>query len=170
MDLIAEPSAEIKEANISFQNAEIVDVKSEPKYNGDGEYLFTWYTTKIKYIIQIDEADLIDYIQPIIYDNGSWINNGGKVKAPGSGLFSVTTSLNYDNDANMNWATGYRITLKDGTVVYSSNILQFGGTPESPTVTVENYLLDTLLQKSKKLDTNVHKLIDENLRFKKITQ
>lgn len=170
MDLIAEPSAEIKDANISFKNAEIVDVKSEPKYNGDGEYLFTWYTTKIKYIIQIDEADLIDYIQPIIYDNGSWINNGGKVKVPGNGLFSVTTSLNYDNDANMNWATGYRITLKDGTVVYSSNILQFGGTPESPTITVENYLLDTLLQKSKKLDTNEHKLIDENLRFEKITQ
>lgn len=136
MELIAEPSAEIDEAEIMFKQAEIVSVDSESKYNGDGEYLFTWYTTKFKYVIQISGADLIDYIQPIIYDNGTWTYNGGKTKVPGNGLFSVTTTMSYDNDANMNWETGYCITLKDGSIIYSINTLQFGGTPESPTISV----------------------------------
>ena len=136
MELIAEPSAKIDEAEIMFKQAEIVSVDSESKYNGDGEYLFTWYTTKFKYVIQISGADLIDYIQPIIYDNGTWTYNGGKTKVPGNGLFSVTTTMSYDNDANMNWETGYCITLKDGSIVYSINTLQFGGTPESPTISV----------------------------------
>ena len=170
MDLIAEPSAEIKTANISFKNAEIVDVKSEPKYNEDDEYLFTWYTTKIKYIIQIDEADLIDYIQPIIYDNGAWINNGGKTKVPGNGLFAVTTSLNYDNDANMNWATGYRIALKNGTVIYSSNFLQFSGTPENPTVTIGNDLSDNHQRNSKLLVENLYNQFNGKLHFEKVTK
>lgn len=129
-------STPTNEASITFQSAEILEVSSEPKYNGDGEYLFTWYTTKFKYVIKIDGADMIDYIQPIIFDNGTWTYNGGKSRVPGNGMYSVTTSMNYDNDANMNWATGYLITLKDGTTTYSTNILQFGGTPEYPTVTV----------------------------------
>lgn len=124
------------EASITFHSAEILEVSPEPKYNGDGEYLFTWYTTKFKYVIKIDGADMIDYIQPIIYDNGTWAYNGGKSRVPGNGMYSVTTSMSYDNDANMNWATGYLIALKDGTTIYSTNILQFGGTPESPTVIV----------------------------------
>lgn len=126
------------EASITFQSAEILEVSPEPKYNGDGEYLFTWYTTKFKYVIKIDGADMIDYIQPIIYDNGTWTYNGGKSRVPGNGMYSVTTSMSYDNDANMNWATGYLIALKDGTTIYSTNILQFGGTPESPTVIVSD--------------------------------
>lgn len=129
-------STPTNEASITFQSAEILEVSSEPKYNGDGEYLFTWYTTKFKYVIKIDGADMIDYIQPIIYDNGTWAYNGGKSRVPGNGMYSVTTSMSYDNDANMNWATGYLIALKDGTTIYSTNILQFGGTPESPTVIV----------------------------------
>ena len=129
-------SAPTDETSITFQSAEILEVSPEPKYNGDGEYLFTWYTTKFKYVIKIDGADMIDYIQPIIYDNGTWAYNGGKSRVPGNGMYSVTTSMSYDNDANMNWATGYLIALKDGTTIYSTNILQFGGTPESPTVIV----------------------------------
>lgn len=136
MELIAEPTAKIAEPEILFRQAEIVKVDSEPKYNGDGEYLFTWYTARFKYIIQISDADLIDYIQPVIYDNGTWTYNGGKTKVPGNGLFSVTTTMSYDDTANMNWKTGYRITLKDGSVVYSINTLQFGGTPEAPTISI----------------------------------
>lgn len=136
MELLAEPSAIIDEAKITFKNAEISSVNSERKYNEDGEYLFTWYTTRFKYVIQISGSDLIDYIQPIIYDNGTWTYNGGKTKVPGDGLFSVTTSMSYDNDANMDWETGYIITLKDGSTTYSTNTLKFGGTPESPTISV----------------------------------
>lgn len=136
MELIAEPFAKINEAEILFKQAEIVSVDSEPKYNSDGEYLFTWYTTKFKYVIQISGADLIDYIQPIIYDNGTWTYNGGKTAVPGNGLFSVTTTMSYDNDANMNWETGYCLTLKDGSTIFSINTLQFGGTPASPTISV----------------------------------
>lgn len=61
-----------------------MDVKSVPKYNEDGEYLFTWYTTKFRYVILIKGADFIDCIQPIIYDNGTWVYNGSKIKVPGN--------------------------------------------------------------------------------------
>lgn len=136
MELLAEPSAILDDVRITFKHAEISSVKSEPKYNDDGEYLFTWYTTRFKYVIQISGSDSIDYIQPVIYDNGTWTYNGGKTKVPGNGLFSVTSSMSYDNDANMNWKTGYVIKLKDGSTKYSSNTLQFGGTPESPTISI----------------------------------
>ena len=138
MEMIAEPSAEIDEGSVTFKSAEVTNVESEPRYNGDGEYLFTWYTANFKYVIQIKGADLIDYIQPVVYDNGAWSYNGGKTKVPGNGLYSVTTSMSYDNEADMDWATGYCITLKDGSTVYSKNMLQFGGTPESPTIVVSD--------------------------------
>ena len=138
MELLAEPSAEYSGSGITFKDAEIVEVQSEPRYNGDGEYLFTWYTTKFKYVINIEGADSIDYVQPIIYDNGTWTYNGSKMKVPGNGLYSVSTNMSYDNDANMDWAIGYVITLKDGSTVNSTNTLRFGGTPEAPTVSVED--------------------------------
>ena len=138
MEMLAEPYATIEEANITFKNAEIVDVLKEPMYNGDGEYLFTSYSTKFKFVVFISGSDLIDYVQPIIYDNGTWAYTGGKTKVPGEGLFSVTTSMNYDNASDMNWAIGYNITLKDGTIKYSTNMLQFGGTPENPMITVRD--------------------------------
>lgn len=134
MELIAEPSAE--NADITFKKAEITNIEAEPKYNADGEYLFTWYTTQFKYVVQIVGSALIDYVQPIIYDNGAWTYNGGKTKVPGDGMFSVTTTLNYDNDANMNWDIGYSITLKDGSIIYSTNTLHWGGTPEAPTISI----------------------------------
>lgn len=137
MELIAEPSAEADEvAGITFKSAEILDVNAEPKYNGDEEYLFTWYTTKFKYVIQIVGSDSIDYVQPVIYDNGTWNYNGGKTRVPGDGLFAVTTNMSYDSEANMNWSTGYEITLKNGEVIYSTNNLQIGGTPANPTINV----------------------------------
>lgn len=137
LEMIAEPSAEaVENAGITFKSAEILDINAEPKYNGDGDYLFTWYTTKFKYVIQIEGSDSIDYVQPIIFDNGSWNYNGGKTRVPGNGLFAVTTSMSYDSDANMNWSTGYEITLKNGEVIYSTNNLQIGGTPANPTITV----------------------------------
>ena len=125
-----------EEPSVTYQSAEIVSVDGEPKYDGDGSYLFTWYTTKFKYVIKITGGYWIDNIQPIIFDNGSWSYNGGQSRVPGDGLYSVTTSMNYDNTSNMNWSTGYNITLSDGTTMYSTNALQFGGSPESPTVTV----------------------------------
>lgn len=158
MELIAEPSAVIDEAKISFKQAEIVSVDSEQKYNSDGEYLFTWYTTKFRYVIQISGAELIDYIQPIIYDNGTWTYNGGKTKVPGNGLYSVTTTMSYDNDANMNWKTGYCITLKDGSVIYSINTLHFGGTPESPTISVGGVVNGMNLLKRTSIQTKNSKI------------
>lgn len=134
--LRAVPSINFPEPIISFIQAEIVSVDDEVIYNEDGEYLFTWYTTKFKYLIKISGADKIDYIQPIIYSNGTWTYNGGKKKVPGNGLYSVTTTMSYDHDANMNWGIGYCITLKDGSIIYTINTLQFGGTPESPTIEV----------------------------------
>ncbi|MBR5060986.1 MAG: hypothetical protein IKX24_02455, partial [Prevotella sp.] len=136
MEMIAEPCATIDEASIIFKNAEIVDVQKEMIYNDDGEYLFTSYSTKFKYVVHISGSDLIDYVQPIIYDNGTWAYTGGKTKVPGDGLFSVTTNMKYDNASNMNWSIGYVITLKDGTTKYSTNTLQFGGTPENPSITI----------------------------------
>lgn len=125
-----------EEPSITYQSAEIIDVNGEPQYDGDGSYLFTWYTTKFKYVIKITGGYWIDNIQPMVYDNGSWSYNGGKARVPGDGLYSVTTSMNYDNTSNMNWSTGYNITLTDGSTMYSSNTLQIGGTPESPTISV----------------------------------
>lgn len=137
LELIADPSAEPEgDPGITFKSAEIIDINADPKYTGDGEYMFTWYTTKFKYIIQIDGSDDIDYVQPIIFDNGAWNYNGGKTRVPGDGLFAVTTSMSYDSDANMNWSTGYEITLKNGKVIYSTNNLKIGGTPAKPTITV----------------------------------
>lgn len=125
-----------EEPSITYQSAEILSVDGEPQYDGDGAYLFTWYTTKFKYVIKITGGYWIDNIQPMVYDNGSWSYNGGKARVPGDGQYSVTTSMNYDNTSNMNWSTGYNITLNDGTTMYSSNTLQIGGTPESPTISV----------------------------------
>lgn len=125
-----------EEPSITYQSAEILGVNGEPQYDGDGSYLFTWYTTQFKYVIKIAGGYWIDNIQPMVYDNGSWSYNGGKARVPGDGQFSVTTSMNYDNTSNMNWSTGYNITLTDGTTMYSSNTLQIGGTPESPTISV----------------------------------
>ena len=125
-----------EEPSITYQSAEILDVSGEPQYDGDGSYLFTWYTARFKYVIKITGGYWIDNIQPMVYDNGSWSYNGGKARVPGDGLYSVTTSMYYDNTSNMNWSTGYNITLNDGTTMYSSNTLQIGGTPESPTISV----------------------------------
>ena len=125
-----------EEPSITYQSAEILDVNGEPQYDGDGSYLFTWYTARFKYVIKITGGYWIDNIQPMVYDNGSWSYNGGKARVPGDGLYSVTTSMNYDNTSNMNWSTGYNITLTDGSTMYSSNTLQIGGTPESPTISV----------------------------------
>lgn len=125
-----------EEPNISFESAEITNVDAEPKYDGSGNYLFTWFTAGMKYVIRINGGYWIDYIQPIIYDNGSWSYNGGKSRVPGDGLYSVNTNLSYDNEANMNWSTGYAITLTDGSVIYTTNEIVVGGTPDNPTVSV----------------------------------
>lgn len=125
-----------EEPSITYQSAEILSVDGEPQYDGDGVYLFTWYTTKFKYVIKITGGYWIDNIQPMVYDNGSWSYNGGKAHVPGDGLYSATTNMNYDDTSNMNWSTGYNITLTNGSTMYSSNTLQFGGTPESPTISV----------------------------------
>lgn len=124
--------------SITYQSAEILNVDGEPQYNGDGNYLFTWYTAKIKYVIKITGGFWIDNIQPVVYDEGSWSYNGGRTKVPGDGLYSVITSMSYDNNSNMNWSTGYCINLSDGSIIYSLNNLQFGGTPESPLVTLRD--------------------------------
>lgn len=126
-----------EEPSITYQSAEILGVDGDPQYDGDGFYLFTWYTAKFKYVIKITGGYWIDNIQPVVYDNGSWSYNGGKTRVPGDGLYSVTTSMNYDNTSSMNWSTGYNISLNDGTVMYSSNTLQIGGTTEAPTISVE---------------------------------
>lgn len=125
-----------EEPSISFESAEITSIDAEPKYDGSGNYLFTWYTAGMRYVIKINGGYWIDYIQPIIYDNGSWSNNGGKTRVPGDGLYSVNTNLSYDNEANMNWSTGYRITLTDGSIIYTTNEIVVGGTPEQPTVSI----------------------------------
>ena len=127
-----------EEPSITYQSAEILNVDGEPQYNGDGNYLFTWYTAKIKYVIKITGGFWIDNIQPVVYDEGSWSYNGGRTKVPGDGLYSVITSMSYDNNSNMNWSTGYCINLSDGSIIYSLNNLQFGGTPESPLVTLRD--------------------------------
>ena len=36
----------------------------------------------------------------------------------------------------MNWSTGYRITLTDGSIIYTTNEIVVGGTPEQPTVSI----------------------------------
>lgn len=127
-----------EEPSITFEDAEIISVDGEPMYDEDGAYLFTWYTTKIRYVIKITGGFWIDNIQPIIFDDGSWSYTGGKSRVPGDGSYSVSTNMNYDNNSNMNWAMGYIITLTDGNTIYSNNALQFGGIPESPNVTVVN--------------------------------
>lgn len=136
MELICEPSAVIDKGTITFKSAEIINVNSEPKYNGDGEYLFTWYTTNFSYIIQIKGAEFIEYIQPVIFENNAWSYNDNKTKVPGNGLYSVKSKMSYDSDANMNMTTGYEITMKDGSKIYSTNNLRFGGSPDSPTISV----------------------------------
>lgn len=125
-----------EEPSISFESAEITSVDAEPKYDSSGNYLFTWYTAGMKYVIRINGGYWIDYIQPIIYDNGSWSYNGGKTRVPGDGLYSVNTNLSYDNEANMNWSTGYCIILTDGSVIYTTNEIVVGGIPEQPSVSV----------------------------------
>ena len=130
------PVAYEEEPSISFESAEITNIYAEPKYDGSGNYLFTWYTAGMRYVIKINGGYWIDYIQPIIYDNGSWSNNGGKTRVPGDGMYSVNTNLSYDNEANMNWSTGYRITLTDGSIIYTTNEIVVGGTPEQPTVSI----------------------------------
>lgn len=121
---------------ISFYQAEILETTADPKYDGDGNYLYTAYLTKFKYIIKINGGYFIDYIQPTIYDSGTWYYNGNKARVPADGMFAITTTMSYDNNSPMDWATGYNITLTDGTTITTDNYLQFSGTPESPTVTV----------------------------------
>lgn len=134
MELIAEPSAMVR--GIIFKNADVLNVESEPIYNDDGECLFTSYTAKVKYTIQIDGSEEIENIQPIIYNNSDWSYSGDKVRVPGNGLFSINTTLNYDNNAEMDFAIGYEVNFTDGTSVKSVNCLHFSGTHDNPIVTI----------------------------------
>lgn len=134
MELIAEPSAVVR--GIIFKSADVLSVEPEPIYNGDGECLFTSYTAKIKYTIQIDGSEEIESIQPIIYNNSDWSYSGNKVRVPGDGLFSINTTLNYDNNAKMDFAIGYEVNFTDGTSAKSVNCLHFSGTYDNPIVTI----------------------------------
>ena len=136
MELIAEPSAVLR--GVTFKDASILNVKSDPRYNSDGEYLLTSYTAQVKYVIQIDGSEEIKSIQPIIYNNSDWSYSGNKVSVPGDGLFSINTALNYDNNAEMGFAIGYEVNFIDGTSVKSTNCLYFSGTHENPIVTIED--------------------------------
>lgn len=136
IEMLAKPSAIL--SGITFKDASILNVKSDPRYNSDGEYLFTSYTAQVKYVIQIDGSEEIKSIQPIIYNNSDWSYSGNKVSVPGDGLFSINTALNYDNNAEMDFTIGYEVNFTDGTSVKSTNCLHFSGTHENPIVTIED--------------------------------
>lgn len=163
-----------EEPTITYQSAEITSVENEPKYDSDGSYLFTWFTARLKYVIKITGGYWIDKVQPVIYDNGSWSYNGGKTNIPGDGLYSVTTSMSYDQTSNMDWSTGYSILLSDGTMTYSTNTLDFGGTPENPIISVGNSLNKSQKNRNKRnTNSNVNKLTKptfSNLQFSEIEQ
>lgn len=117
-----------------------MNVDETGSFEDDNGELVIEYKAEYTISFAVDGALWIDYIQGIV-DGEDWVdtNTGEKQGEPWNPNWDYEYELNqvntYDSNVNMHFTRYNKIATKSGKTLYS-NSLVFGGTPESPTVSI----------------------------------